>query len=352
MSTITAFPFVRHLRSEPTSYVLHFHRGRLRRSGRGLTFWFFPLGSSVAEVPCDDRELPFLFHGRSSDFQDVTAQGAITFRVVDAATLAERIDFSLSLDSGQHLRQPLDQLATLMTQLAQQYVVDYLAHTPVRRILAEGVADVRERIQAGLTADAGLADMGLEVVTVRVSMLSPTAELEKALQTPMREEIQQRADEAVYQRRAIAVDKERAIAENELQNRIELSRRQQALIAQEGQNQREQAKERAEAQRIEAQAAGEQKRIAAEAKAATMRLENDARAEGIQAVEEARLVGERERMAIYRDLPPTVMLGLAARELATKLQRIDHLNLSPDALSPLLTSLMQAGVQRLGTEEA
>lgn len=48
----------------------------------------------------DDRELPFLFHGKSTDFQDVTAQGVITFRVVDPVALAERLDFSIDLGTS------------------------------------------------------------------------------------------------------------------------------------------------------------------------------------------------------------------------------------------------------------
>ena len=76
MAEIKRFPFIRHLRSEPSRHVLHYRNGELVRKGRGLAFWFVPLTSSLAEIPCDDRELPFLFHGRSSDFQDVTAMSA------------------------------------------------------------------------------------------------------------------------------------------------------------------------------------------------------------------------------------------------------------------------------------
>ena len=46
--------------------------------------------------------------------------------------------------------------------------------------------------------------------------------------------------------------KERAIAENELQNKIELSRQEQSLIEQRDQNERRRASEEAEATRIEA----------------------------------------------------------------------------------------------------
>ena len=65
MATIQRFPFLRHLRSEPTYHVLRYRRGSLRKDGAGLAFWFRPIDTAVAEVPIDDRELPFLFRVRS-----------------------------------------------------------------------------------------------------------------------------------------------------------------------------------------------------------------------------------------------------------------------------------------------
>ena len=106
MAYITRFPLVRHLRSEPSRHVLHYAGGRLKRSGRGLAYWFRPLPAAIAEVPVDDRELPFLFHGRSRDYQDVTVQGVITWRVADPEALAARVDFSIDLASGCSFQRP------------------------------------------------------------------------------------------------------------------------------------------------------------------------------------------------------------------------------------------------------
>jgi regulator of protease activity HflC (stomatin/prohibitin superfamily) len=272
MAEIIALPFIHHLRSDASSHVLHYRRGKLKRSGRGLAFWFRPLASSIAEVPADARELPLLFHGRSVDFQDVTAQGVITYRVDDPQALARNLDFSLDLRRGVWLKQPLEKLALALSELAQQHAWDYIARTSLREVLREGQAVVRQRIEAGLSADPSLAALGLALVSVRVSSLRPTADLEKALEAPMREHIQQESDEAAFQRRALAVEKERAIAENELQNQIELAKREELLIAQQGQNARRKAGEDAEAQRIATESEAARTRLLAEAAAGKMRL--------------------------------------------------------------------------------
>ncbi|MDQ3609297.1 MAG: SPFH domain-containing protein [Actinomycetota bacterium] len=325
MADIRTYPLVRHLRAEPTAHVLRFRKGHLVQEGAGAAFWFRPIDTAVAEVPVDDRELPFLFHVRTADFQEVTVQGAITFRVTDAARLARRVDFAIDLDEGFWPHAPLEQVGGLLTQLAQQFVIDALARDDLRTVLAAGVAPIRERITAGLRAEQALQDLGLEVVAVRVAAVRPTAEMEKALQQPTREAIQQGADQATFQRRAQAVEKERAIAENELANRLELARRQEELVGQEGANERRRAEEQAAAQGVEARGTDERVRLAAQREADTTRE-----------VGEATLQIERERAQIQGAMAPEVLLALALRELAGQLGQIDHLTVTPDLLAPLL----------------
>ncbi|UJR79572.1 SPFH domain-containing protein [Sandaracinus amylolyticus] len=336
MADIRSFLFVRHLRAESSSHVLLYKRGSLVKSGRGLTFWFFPMTASIAEVPVDDRELPLAVRARSSDFQDVTVQGVLTYRVIDPAALAEHVDFSIDTLRGVHLKQPLEKIALHLAQLAQQHASEWIGRTPLREVLRDGPATVRERVHAALAADEGVAQMGLGVASVRISSIAPTPDLERALEAPMRERIQQEADEAAFARRALAVEKERAIQENELQNQIELARREEQLISQRGANGKRQATEEAEA-----------KRIATDGEASRLRTSSDAQAASIRAIDGAKVEMERERMAIQKEVPPAVLAALAARELATKLQRIDHLHLGADALGPMLTELASAGTRAL-----
>ncbi|TXN48010.1 band 7 protein, partial [Methylobacterium sp. WL18] len=59
-------------------------------------------------------------------------------------------------------------------------------------------------------------------------------------------------------------------------------------------------------------------------------------------VEGARAEAEQQRAAIYRDMPPAVLLGLAAREFAGKLDTIEHLNVTPDLLAAALGEFRRA----------
>jgi regulator of protease activity HflC (stomatin/prohibitin superfamily) len=336
MGNISSLIWFRHLRSEPSFHVLRYRRGKLIGRGRGLSFWFLPINTSIAEIPVGDRELPFLFHGRSKDFQDVTVQGTVNYRVTEPQVLGERLDFSIDLARGTFLKDPLDQLANVFTGAAQQIAVRYLAEYDVRDLLTGGLSAVQERIEVGLRESRALTELGLEVVSVQVSAVSPTSELEKALQTPTRESLQQEADKATFERRALAVEKERAIAENELQNQIELAKREKTLIEKRGENERQRAQEEVEAKAVEANG-----------KADTMRIDAKAQADWIESVEGTRLETDKVRWETYRNVPPAVLLGLAAQELAGKLQSIEHLNITPDLLSKGLLGLLEAGTAHL-----
>ena len=114
MAEIGKLLWMRHLRAEATNHVLYYRRGALARAGRGLAFLFNPMSTALAEVPVDDRDLNYLFKGRTRDFQEVVVQGVISYRVVDAKKLAERVDFAIDLKRGTHVKQPLEQIAILL----------------------------------------------------------------------------------------------------------------------------------------------------------------------------------------------------------------------------------------------
>lgn len=331
MADITRYPFFRHLRADTTSYVQHLRNGRVKHAGAGLAFWFRPRTAALAEVPLDDREQALLFHARTADFQDVTVQATVNYRVVDPDLAATRIDFGISPATGHWNATPLETLGGLLTELAQQPALDQVAGMSMQEALARGIRPVRDRVAGALADDERLAERGLAVTDVRVVAIRTDPEVERALQTDTRERVQQEADRATYGRRALAVERERAIAENELQNQIELARREEDLVQQRGRNERKRAQEKAQAERITTEAAAEQRRLIADATADTTRLVGEAEADA-----------EAAKLAAYRELEQATLLGLALRELAGNLPNITNLTVTPDLLTPVLARFAQA----------
>src|SRR4029077_3379510 len=122
--------------------------------------------------------------------------------VEEPALAATRIDFAIDPLHGRWRAAPLDQIANMLIEAAQQQALALLTPRPLAPALADGVPAVRERIEAGLTADPRLAETGIKVIGVRVVALRPEPEVERALQTPAREGVQQEADKATFERRA------------------------------------------------------------------------------------------------------------------------------------------------------
>ncbi|RAS69166.1 SPFH domain/Band 7 family protein [Lentzea atacamensis] len=313
MADISTYPGLRHLRGAPTVHIRHIRKGRVVHEGTGLSFWFRPRTAVLSEVPVDDRELPMLFHARTQDYQDVTVQLTITYRCTDPGTATARIDFSIDPDTGTWRQDPLSQIANTLTESTQQHALKILATLDLETAIRTGVEKVKQSVSTGLTA----AHIGMEIIDVRVVAIRPDADMEKALQTTIRERVQQDADKATYERRAMAVERERAISENELQNQIELAKREELLVVQRGANALKKAEDHARASRIA----------------------DDAKADGIRKLAEAEAAGEKARLDAYKEIPQNVLLALAAKELAGNLPEIGSITLTPDLIQPILQRL-------------
>ena len=328
MATISTYPFVTHLRSTATMHVLHRSRGRIRHDGPGVAFWFRPMSAAISEVPIDDREQPVLITVRTADLQQVSAPGTVTYRFVDPALAATHIDFSVQLKTGAWAETPLETVGSAIHGATAAAVTQALAGRDLRAALTTDPAWLAATVHTALAADERLTSTGLAVVGVRFAVLRAEPDVERALQTPAREAIQQEADKATFERRAVAVEREAAIGQNELANQIDLAARAEQLIAQKGTNARREAQEQA--------AAGA---IATAAEAARTTELAQARAEADQVVGAAAAETERAKLAAYTGMPRDLLLALAAREAAAALPAIDQLVITPDLLSSLLGRL-------------
>ena len=329
MATIKRYPWISHFLGSPTGYVVHLQKGAVRHRGVGQAFWFRPAASVLSEVPVDDQELPTLFHAITRDHQDVSIQANVTYRFVDPVSVASRLDFGLQ-QAGQATSGGKEQVATIIGQLCQSHAIDHVATTTLAQSLERGVSELRQLLTEALSADTRLASTGIEILGVQVLAVRPESEVERALQTPVREQLQAEADRAVNERRAVAVERERTISENEMASQIELASRRERLVAQEGANARREAEEQAAAGLVQANAEAERRGIGATAEANRIRL-----------VGQAEAAREAAAMEVYRGMDQATLLALAVREAAGSLPNIGNLTVTPDLLSGALAGLIR-----------
>ena len=238
--------------------------------------------------------------------------------------------------------QPLDQVATLLAELAQQPALDLLARLPLAEALTTGIAPIRDAVSAALADDARLTETGVGVVSARVVAIRPEPELERALQTPTREAVQQAADRATYERRATrgragaghrrerAAEQDRAGPARAAARRA--ARRQHPPPGRAGrrrsQLRRGAGRGRAGAGRRGGRGRGRNRRVKAEARA-------DGRARVALRLAEAE--GRPPAWPPTATCRPSVLQALALREFAGQLPEIGQLTVTPDVLTGLLS---------------
>ena len=74
---------ISYYKADSSTFVIQTTAGKVRRTGKGLGFFYHPAFSSVSAIPTNVQESPFIFSLQTSDFQTVKVQGQITWRVVD-----------------------------------------------------------------------------------------------------------------------------------------------------------------------------------------------------------------------------------------------------------------------------
>ena|SRR5688572_1293906 len=86
---------LRFIKVPPTTYVLQYKHGTVKREGAGLSFVYYAPTSTIVAIPMASADVPFVFQEATADFQSVTIQGQLTYRVADPRRLASLLDFSI-----------------------------------------------------------------------------------------------------------------------------------------------------------------------------------------------------------------------------------------------------------------
>lgn len=333
MPTIRRYLGFSHATGTATRVLVYGRNGKLNVLPAGASMWFRPMGTTISEVPIDDLEFGHIFRVTTADRQEISVQTALTAHFADPERAARRLDFAINLTTGYWIGNPLQVIHQRLGESAQQFAAQLAAVTPLQQMLNEGLRIMQTAIAAGITADPQYQAAGIEISSLRVIAIRADEDLERALQTKIREIAQADADRAIYERRAQAVDRERAIKENELNNRTELARREAELVELEGNNERRRTEQELERERMRA-----------EAKLATERYATDAKVDEITRVAEAENATLHNRLNSYQNAELPAILAAIAPQVLEALPHIDSLTITPDTIGNAISKLL-AGVR-------
>jgi len=331
---------IKFIKVQPTTYLLQYRAGKIVREGLGLSFFYYAPTTSLVAVPVGSADVPFIFQETTADFQAVTVQGQVTYRVNDPRRLAALLNFTLAPNGHSYAAEDPQKLPERVIHVVNVLVRAELQKLPLREAIRATdtiVAAVKNR----LAAAEEITSLGLEVLGLSVLAIKPLPETARALEAEAREQLFRESDEAIYARRNAAVQQQRAIKENELNTEIAVENKKRQI--REAQMDAERAvQEKKHLVEKEALTAGiglegERKKLVALA-AENACAEADARAYGIETTMKALTTADRTVLQALAStsMKPEQLIAFAFQELAGKADKIGQLNISSDLLRELM----------------
>lgn len=332
---------IKFVKMQPTDYVIQYRKGKIVREGAGLSFFYFSPFSSLVSIPIVSIDAPFIFEEVTSDFQEVTVQGQITYKISDPMRLSKLLNFTLTPSGKEYASNDPEKLAQRLINYAQVLTRTTLKSMSLREALGR-FDDLVVVLKEGFDKADTIISLGVEIVGISILAIKPTPETSRALEAEAREQILKEADEAVYSRRNSAVEQERAIRENELNTEIAVENKKRQI--KETQMEAEKSVQQKRRELREAEMATkiilEQKnKDLVELTTENVRQEADTKAYSISAMMKA--VAETDPKVLQSlasvGMDPSQLIALSFKELAESASKIGQLNVSPELLRELLS---------------
>lgn len=329
-----------YIKVEPTTYLMQYSRGQLRRKGAGMACWYFAPSTSLLLVPGESIDVPFMFSESSADFQLVTVQGQLVYRIAEPEKIAKLMNYAVDNKSLRYLSEDPDKLNQRVINVVQVTLRAAIEQQPLRAainaddVMVEGM---RQRIRQSSV----LQSLGVELLDLSILAIKPSPETSRALEASVREQLLQDADEAIYRRRNAAIDQERQVKENELNTELAVQAKHQQLEQDRLQADRQVAVQKSAMaeEQLSADIELEDKRQQyVNLQAENRRVSADASAYEVEQTMQALSkvdVKVLEAMTLSR-LEPEQLMAQAFRELAGGAEKIGQLNITPDLLQSML----------------
>ena len=342
---------IKYYKADASTFVILSSTGRIVKSGRGLSFFYNTVTSSIAAIPTNAQEAPFVFNLQTKDFQDVRIQGQLTFRVTDAVKISEILNFTLNNKADGYVSEDPLRLNDRIIRVAQGLIQNRVQQQSLREVLRSG-SDILSFLKNQLPTLESITSTGVEVLEISLTAIKPNIETARALEAEAREAILKEADDAIYLRRISAVEQERSIKDAELQTDLSVQQKQQQIETDKLENMRVLMRSQAETERerittnlaikmeaLKAEIAQETEKLElVEARTYNQKIETNAAAEAATKQAEAiNILSPATLEALSMgNMKSDQLMALAMRTMAQNANKIGSLNFTPDILNQLL----------------
>lgn len=329
---------IQYAQFDAMTHVLHYQNGKIAKEGRGLSFFYFGPISSIVAIPMGSNDLPFIFSETTGDYQSVSIQGQITYKVVAPKVLADILDFTIEAN-GHYKKNDMEKLNQRIINEAQTAISSFIHGIGLKEAI-RSAKTVEAKVSEGLFNSEAIKLLGIEVVGANILAIHATPEMSRALETETREKLQQEADQAIYERRNFAVEQERKIKESELNTEIAVEEKKKQIAEKQTELKIQAAESERTLRELQVQAdisIENQRKLFLEQKTANDRLEADTQGYTLETMlKPYRDMDWRTLTALQGNGDAKTNIALAFRQLGENAEKIGNLNISPELLESLL----------------
>ena len=330
---------IKYYKANASTFVVKTVDGQLRKHGKGLSFFYNAVTTSIAAIPVNVQESPFIFNLQTADFQAITVQGQLSFQIADPLKTAEMLNYSLKKDGSWLSEDPLklaDRVIRVVGSVIQ-HQIESAALRDALRISQELMVQLNGLSEENATLDA----LGIRLLDVTIGAIKPTPETSKALEAEARESILKEADDAMYARRKSSVEQERMIKDAELQTELSIQQKEQEIEALRIENERTLLRATTETEREHLQASIEaenQRQDFVALEVENKRQESDAEAYAIASRMKAfkELPVENLKAMALANMEPEQLMAMAFDSLAQNAGKIGELTITPDLFGQMM----------------
>lgn len=288
----------------PSEYVFKYKNGKIVKEGKGLSFIYYVPNTSVVVIPTSSADVPFIFQEITNDYQTVSVQGQITYKIADYKRVSEILDYTYDMKKKKYVTEDYKKIPQRLVNITKVLTKKSIENMPLKEAIksSESLANL---IREALIDSKEVLNLGIEIIGFSILAISPNKETARALEATAREEILKKADEAIYERRNSSIEQERIVKENELNTEIAIEEKRKEFIKLSVEN----AKEESDSKAYQF--------------AAMMKVFNEMDPNVIQALATI-------------NMEPEKLIAGAFQQLANKADKIGELNISPDLLQSLM----------------
>lgn len=336
---------IRYFKADSSTYVIKTSGGKIRQQGKALSFFYNAASTSIAAIPMNVQEAPFIFALQTADYQEVSVQGQVSYRITEPASIADLLNFTLKNNGQAYVSEDPLKLGDQVVRMVQAIVQARVQAVTLRDALGlnqELVVSIRK----GLAEQAAQGALGIGVVNVNIAAIQPMPETARALEAEAREAILKEADDAIYARRKFAVEQERTIKEAELKTELIVQQKEQEIEESRIANERAilRGTNETERERLAAEIEAESRRSElVDLKVTNGKQEADLEAYSIVARMRAftELPVENLKALALANMEPEQLMAMAFESLAQNAAKIGELNIAPEMFGRMVSKAVR-----------